>query len=274
MASAAAGRPAGLRALRTRAQILEVVGDDPFVRYDVVERPERAWALGDAVAVTRIGHRGQVGLSAWVRPGDDYRAGALLDPDREARLDELLGALLGGAGPEGSPRPGRISVPLGSQHVLQRHARLDGGGDWEWMVTTREPPPYRPEEALVQLDDAADAGEIAALAGAENPLFEGEPGTGRSELWLGVREAAGRIVACGARHRTPAGAPHLSGILVARAARGRGYGRAITGALTRASIRSEGVCTLGMYADNDAARRLYHSLGYTTAHAWASRQLG
>ena len=49
--------------------------------------------------------------------------------------------------------------------------------------------------------------------------------------------------------------------------------RAITGALTRESVRSEGVCTLGMYADSHPARALYHSLGYRTAHAWASRRL-
>lgn len=269
--TSAGSRRGGLRAVATRAELLAVVGDDPFLRYDVLPRPERAWALGDAVAVTRIGHRGQRGISAWVRPPDDYRAGALLDAAGEQRLDALLAALLGRGGPERGVAG--VSVPLGSAHVLERHARTGGGGDWEWMWTRWEPPAYGLEDALVELSDVADADEIAALAAAENPLFEGEPGTGRSERWLGVRDPTGRVVACGARHRTRAGAPHLSGILVATAVRGRGYGRAITGALTRESVRAEGVCTLGMYADNDVARGLYHSIGYVTAHAWSSRRL-
>ncbi|MCB1254998.1 MAG: GNAT family N-acetyltransferase [Austwickia sp.] len=265
----AVGHPA-LLPLGSRADLLDVVGDDPFVRYDVRPDPDRIWTMGDAAAVTRVGHRGQAGLSVWVRPADDYTAGARLDPPRQERLDALLGALLGPGGPERGAS--WVSVPLGSEAVLARHARLGGGGDWEWMIATAQPPAYGPEDDLVTLDDATDAAEITALAARENPRFEGEPGTGRSERWLGVREE-GRLVACGTRHRTGAGAAHLSGILVAAAARGRGYGRAITGALTRESVRSEGVCTLGMYADSHPARALYHSLGYRTAHAWASRRL-
>lgn len=268
-----AGPTARPRPLAGQAEILAVAGDDPFVRFDVRERPDRAWALGDAVAVTRIGHRGRVGLSVWVRPAVGYHGGGLLDPARIERLDALVGALLGPGGPERGAQ--WVSVPLGSQHVLGHHVRVDGegGGDWEWMATTREPPAYGLEDELVELDDAADAAAITELAARENPRFEGDPGKGRSERWLGVRDAAGRVVACGARHRTAAGAAHLSGILVAAELRGRGYGRAITGALTRESVRAAGVCTLGMYADNATARGLYHSLGYVTAHAWASRRL-
>ena len=269
----AAWTPTGLPvALRGRAELLAAAGDDPFVRWDLPARPERAWRLGDAVAVTRLSHRRIAGLSAWVRPPDGrYDRGAVPDAAGRRRLSALLEALLGPGGPErGAVRA--VSVPLGCADLLRGLVRLEGGGDWEWMATTREPPPNPAEAALVDLDDAADAAEIAALA-VENPLFEGEPGTGRTERWVGARDGAGRLIACGARHRTSGGAAHLSGILVAWSARGRGLGRAVTGALTRESVRDEGVCTLGMYADNAVARRLYHGLGYVTAHAWSSRHL-
>ena len=35
-----------------------------------------------------------------------------------------------------------------------------------------------------------------------------------------------------------------------------------------------GACALGMFADNDVARRLYHRLGYTTGMEWTSRWFG
>ena len=47
----------------------------------------------------------------------------------------------------------------------------------------------------------------------------------------------------------------------------------MTAHLTRLAVSADGVCTLGMFASNDVARRLYHGLGYVTAHAWCSRQV-
>lgn len=55
--------------------------------------------------------------------------------------------------------------------------------------------------------------------------------------------------------------------------RGQGLGVAVTAGLTRRGIAGSGVCTLGMYSDNDLARRLYTHLGYRTAYAWCSRRL-
>ena len=44
----------------------------------------------------------------------------------------------------------------------------------------------------------------------------------------------------------------------------------MTAYLTDAGLRSGPVVTLGMYSDNEVARRLYHRLGYVTSHRWAS----
>ena len=67
--------------------------------------------------------------------------------------------------------------------------------------------------------------------------------------------------------------PTLSGITVRPSQRGRGLGLAVTAHLTRAAVRASGVCTLGMYSDNDVARRVYHGLGYTGDHLWSSRRV-
>ena len=68
------------------------------------------------------------------------------------------------------------------------------------------------------------------------------------------------------------GVPHLASIATHPSARGRGLGALVTAALTR-RLLDEGapVVTLGMYADNDVARRMYLRLGFRCDHRWSSR---
>ena len=70
------------------------------------------------------------------------------------------------------------------------------------------------------------------------------------------------------------GTPTLAGIAVALHRRGEGWGAAVTAHLTRVAVEATGACALGMFADNDVARRLYHRLGFTTGMEWTSRWFG
>lgn len=302
-----------MRSLTTKAELLATTDDDPYVRWEVEDPPRGAWTLGTAKAVLRYRvFTRTVGLSGWAerepaadpgaRPTGSPGGGAAPLPgpltasgraDLHALLAELLGdggELAGPArepgGPDGaacssvtrSPaadRPVAVSVPYGESDVADGIPGVTvaaEGGDWAWLWTRTPPPVERGESALVVLDDTADAAEIQALIDRANPISEGSPGSGLSTLWLGRREG-GDLVACGALHRTVTGAPHLTGLLVAPEARGRGLGLAVTAALTRRAIAEAGVATLGVYADNAVARRLYASLGYRTAHVWSSRAL-
>ena len=211
--------------------------------------------MGGATAYVRRSYRDRPTLTAW-GPG----------------LAHLLDALLA-AGTLDRLAPAWISVPRNDLGLVTERCVIRAGGDWEWMWTGVAPPLQPGEDCLVALDDAADAEEIRRLAAAENPRFEGHPGTGESEVWLGIRDDAGDLLACGAVHRLASGAAHLAGVLVAVRARRAGLGRAVSAALTRWAVDREGVCTLWMYADNDPARRLYHSLGYRTDKEWSSRVL-
>jgi len=87
--------------------------------------------------------------------------------------------------------------------------------------------------------------------------------------WAGVRRS-GRLLGAGALCSAPSGTPHLRAIVTHPDHRGTGLGAAVTAFLTREGLRDSPVVTLGMYSDNDAARRLYHRLGYTTSHRWLS----
>lgn len=231
--------------------------DDPFLRWDVA-RPHRTqvWVNGAAVAFRRRSHSRHIhGVSLLGAAGD---------------LPALLDAVLRQLPPEVNALSlERPFLPLLEDRLGDRVA---GGGDWDWMWTCENPPQLAAEDSLVELDDDRDAAAIAALNAIGNPTAESEPGTGRTEVWLGAREG-GRLIAAGAIHRTAGGAPHLAGIVVDPQERGRGLGLALTAALTRRAIASDRVCTLGMYADNDRARGIYEALGFTVARAWASRRL-
>lgn len=149
-----------------------------------------------------------------------------------------------------------------------------GGGDWDWLWTDAPPPRQPAEHRVVGLDDADDAADLIRLNAEHSPTAESEPGSGRTEVWLGIRDRAGSIIAAGAIHRTAAGAPHLCGIVVDAAHRGQGLGAAITAALTRRALSLSGdtsVATLSVYAGNTGARRMYQQLGYHTAQAFRSR---
>lgn len=256
-----------LRAITRHADLLELCGGDPFVRWGLPDPLTGPVLAGrGAVAVERYGRHGR---SLWVFP---YAGGS--DSVREI-LDSLRS-------PVAELRITGISVPQEYADELAKTFQLGPGGDWDWMWTTQTPPSDIPgEEHLLVLDDAADAAEIAALSAAHSPTAEGNPGTGSTVLWLGLRSSVsgeelgptGELVAVGGMQTLESGAPHLAGIVTHSEHRGHGLGRAVTAGLTRHAVREHGVCTLGMYSANPPARALYYGLGFQTAHAWHSRRI-
>ena len=101
-----------------------------------------------------------------------------------------------------------------------------------------------------------------------------QPGDEAARRWVGVRDDAGRLLACAADTSSATGVGHLSSIAVVPEARGQGLGKAVTAALTRL-LFEEGndVVTLGMYADNPEARALYDALGFRDDHRFTSGPL-
>lgn len=169
-----------------------------------------------------------------------------------------------------------VSVRTQWSGALASRFGLGSGARWWWMSIRRSPTwlPVHPDGPPVTLlDDARDAEEIRALAAAENPLFEGDPGKGTSMAWVGARDASGKLIACATLHRTGAGVPHLSGVLVARRARRLGLGAAMSARLTAEAVARAGRCTLGVYGDNHAAITMYGRLGYRADAKWFSTSI-
>jgi GNAT superfamily N-acetyltransferase len=187
---------------------------------------------------------------------------------------EHAGRLVGAMAAEGlHPRDLRgVTVRRGSLDAVAAHLPVGDGDEWEWMYAVAAPPRAAAEDHLVPLCEE-DLPDIAALLAEANPRTDARPFEYPGQHWVGARDDEGRLVACGVRETNAAGHPLLVGITVHPSARGTGLGLAVTAALTRAAVAESGVCTLGMYSDNDVARRVYHGLGYTGDHHWSSRRL-
>lgn len=239
---------------------------DPFLRYDVGPTSRTAlpaWSSGTACAYLRQPpHRR--GLSMNLQgAGDDAAAliGALPDLVEQARAvrRELAGLTVD------AHLVAAARLRLGSTYPLELM------GAWSWL-STHEPVAIETPWQLEELDDLRDAAELLEFYRRANPAAESEPGEGTSRLWLGAR-SHNRLVAAGAIHLTPAGAPHLAGIAADPDFRGRGVGLAVTAALTNWAIGRYGVATLGVMTANERALQLYRGLGYRVAHHWQSFRL-
>ena len=255
------GRLPLVERIESREELARLADGDPWVRWVVPAEPPQAWFDGQVAVIRRGG----------TRPG--YWVTRL---DREAVTAEALTPALSWLAESGLLEQegiGAISAPQEHAALLESLLGLTEGGDWEWMWTAT-PPDVDPRESdVVELDDLVDGPQIEAFSRANNPRVWTEIGTGRMQDWLGLRDAAGELIAVGGADREATGVPHLAGIVTALERRREGLGSVISAALTRRALARHGVCTLGMFSDNDTARRVYHRLGYRTGRAWASRRL-
>lgn len=248
-----------MRQLHTRAELLAAAGEDPWLPLVTPEQPvegETAWVVGRSLLLpSPHGHM-------FVLPCLGTPAEAVRDALAATR-DEGLAARFG---------IDEINVPRAGAHLFDQYLASSDQGEWDWMYTRTAPPRQPLEDCIVTLDDGADAEEINALAHANNHRVWVTAGEGRVEHWVGIREGD-ELIAAGGAEFSPAGKPQLVGIVSATAHRGRGLGAAVTSHLTRWALDGWGTCMLGLYADNDTARRLYRRLGYVTGHQWQWRTL-
>lgn len=242
-----------------KAGLLRRSGFDPYIR---TEAPDDCLGF--------ISDVGWMTLNAW---HDDVAGASLFfdtDPDPELAAEAL--ALARRTAAANRLRLRWFSAAASIDLPLPDDLTVEGGGDWVWMSATAIRDEHPADWRLVELDDGADADEINAFGFSHNPRFEGQAGSGITRLWLGARDDAGALLGVGALHSTGAGFGHLAGLVVDERLRGRGLGRALLVALSRAAIAVDGLSTLSAYADNAAAIRLYEGVGYRLDHRFRSRR--
>lgn len=227
----------GVTDLTSAAEVLIAAAHDPYVRGRLSRTDVEGWA----------GH----GAVAWrFRYANERKPYVMThgEPPAVAHLlEELLPQLRDGQD---------VTVPRGTAALLPAWVGL-AGTEWDFRWTT-DPPPAQPGEDEVVEVTSEDA---AALLLVANPTASAQPGDARVRRWLGVRGDDG-LLACGADTSEVTDVGHLSSIGTRPEVRGQGLGAAVTAVLSR-RLFEEGcdVVTLGMYADNQAGRRMYDRLG-------------
>ena len=254
----------GARALGTLAELVEATGGHPVAVLDVgtgfVGPAYAAGTGGDtSVVFTRRSDHGVPGSAAI---GTASGLATLLGDAEVRRWVTADGKR-------------HLSVPRGLVGVVEERLDLGTrGGEWDWMWTRDAPPAVPGEEHVAALDPSARE-EAESFLAEHSPRTHGQPFARRTQRWVAVRDpGSGGLVALGGSEPCAAGTPTLAGIAVAADQRGRGWGAAVTAHLTRLAVVESGACALGMFADNDGARRVYSRLGFTTGMEWTSRWFG
>ncbi|MEJ7725935.1 MAG: GNAT family N-acetyltransferase [Actinomycetes bacterium] len=244
----------------TSSSLVARSGDDVFVRCSFpLEQQVEGWALGTGVAwFTASARRRGTG---WVTVIADT-------PVVPSLLQAAAGSL--GAGLSG------VTVPAAALPHLAAGLRPTDYNLWDWFFTVT-PPPYQAGEDAVGWAEATDEPAIAALLDTDSPRHSARPGDPHVIRWCVIRGAdddRSSLLACAALTEHSPGVAHLAGIVTRADQRGRGLGRAVTAWITRQVLAGGApLVTLGMYADNDAARRVYRDLGYVEAHQFGSGYL-
>ncbi len=245
----------GIRRLSGVPELLDVSGNDAYVHADAdPDRIHSAWAHGEGAYGWLIPSRRVAGRLHLTTYG---AAGAAADLLVQLREHVGLGV-------------GAVTLPRDADRSLPPPYSVRPRNDWEWLATS-SPPPVQPHESEVRWLDDVPAEELRAFLRRWSPRHDVEPGDHVVRRWCGVRNEAGAIIAVAAHLEYVPRVPHLASIATSGDFRGQGYGAAVTAWITRALLaEGTGWVTLGMYSDNDIARRMYYRLGYRCEHFFTS----
>jgi ribosomal protein S18 acetylase RimI-like enzyme len=258
-------------------RLLEALDHDPYLRFELDPGTLEtvATCAGEAVAWIgrhRSGLRWATGLAG--DPGDPRHLAAAA-----ALLDELAGATVG---TDAEVRG--VTITRGGRDLLPEGLRVPEPWEWDFWWTVAEPDPaaltttYDGSVGISDLEPGDDRiGLLLDLASPSAPLRPGDP---RVVRWAGIEDPeaglpdTGGLAAVLAVTRPRSGAAHLNDVATHPERRGRALARLLCGRVTVDALRDgTPAVTLGMYADNDVARRVYSRLGFVCARGQTSGPL-
>ncbi len=173
-----------------------------------------------------------------------------------------------------------VTVPRGGLELLPEHLRSPRPSEWDWWYALEAPVPAPGTTWQPVVDLAGDDPRLALLLDLASPDAPIRPGDTRVGRWAAILDdgddvaGTGGLVAITAVTHLRSGVAHLNDVATHPLRRGRGLATALCGTVTAQAL-AEGrpAVTLGMYADNDAARALYSGLGFVATHRHTSGPL-
>ena len=200
-----AGRRDGcLRRLATRSDLIEVAGEQDAPRLDPPGCSTGIRGGGSHGMRPTLLPRPADALTAW---GPGWPTSSALSRSRD------LGPPCSGVDLRAAQRPQ-------SRHGAVRDPGQAGTGSG---CGPEVPPPLQPgRTAWSPSTMPPTPRRSGGWLRRETPRFEGHPGTGESEVWLGIRDDAGISSRAARCTGSPPGAAHLAGVLVAVRARRAG----------------------------------------------------
>jgi ribosomal protein S18 acetylase RimI-like enzyme len=248
------------------AELLAALPDDLWIRYDVDPGHLQRVATDPGRGVALVSHHAWRG-ARWVSGfAADPR-----DPAHVAAAVDLLVSLADAGASAGEPVTG-VTVPRGGLALLPSRLQPVDHDEWDGWCTLVAPEPQSTpygDAAVVRTLDADDP-RIGTLLQASSPTASIPPGDPRVVRWAGIEdpegglEDTGGLAAVLAVTRQRSGSHHLNSVATHPERRGHRLARLLCAVVTEESLAS-GVpaVSLGMYADNDAARAVYAALGFT-----------
>ena len=150
------------------------------------------------------------------------------------------------------------------------------GSSWDWMWTPAEltGDPTGAERLALGPETAAEVAECLSRA---HPTASTTPDDDRLIGWWGVRQHGRLMAVIGAILFAPGLPPHLVSLGVDPVTRGQGLAGVVMSAAVRDCLRvvpdvGRPMVSLGLYATNDVARKVYTRLGFGLPHHFSSRR--
>ncbi len=228
--------------------LLQARPTDPFVQWMVRDlEPERLLTDGDHIAWTWGGRNsGEVWVTAL---GED--------PDRCVALVRRISEQTHVDG---------VTVPDQAFSRLPIELQSQDSGHWCFWVLSELDPSANADSALeLDRDDPRIRGLLEHSTSAH--VFPGDPELVR---WVGVEED-GKLQSVAGQITEGTGAAHIVSVCTDPDARGRGLARATCARLVQLAIADGApAVVLEMYADNEAGRRTYSSLGFVETGRYRS----